>query len=272
MWTGSVVRIVAIGVIAALVMLGGGPYATASGAKPAAPPGRDPGGIAIAVVGSGIDYTRPEVAARLARDGEGELIGWDGIDDDARPYDAGAGLPPLIEPATRLVVVRVQPGSPAGIARALGFLGRAPARIVAFTEPLSAEAAAALDAAAPTLPHILFIVAAADAGRRYTAANIIAAAAWSPDGRAPTRGSNAHIIVAPAAALREAPGAPGAPPSTAGEAAVGLAGVLVCTPGLLQSARSPQDARERLIATGRQTRGVAVPVIEACPARESQKR
>jgi len=42
--------------------------------KPPLPPGRDPGGVAIALVTTGIDYTVPEVAQRLARDGEGELI------------------------------------------------------------------------------------------------------------------------------------------------------------------------------------------------------
>ena len=55
--------------------------------KPRVPPGRDPGGVAVAIIGSGIDYTRPEIAARLARDGEGEIIGWDFLDNDRRPYE-----------------------------------------------------------------------------------------------------------------------------------------------------------------------------------------
>src|SRR4029079_9055021 len=45
-------------------------------AKPRVPPGRAPGGVAIALISTGIDYTIPEIAQRLARDGEGELVGW----------------------------------------------------------------------------------------------------------------------------------------------------------------------------------------------------
>ena len=37
--------------------------------KPKVPPGRDPGGVAIAVIGSGVDYTLTNIARRLARDG-----------------------------------------------------------------------------------------------------------------------------------------------------------------------------------------------------------
>ena len=48
------------------------------------PSGRDPGGVAIALFGTGIDYTLP-LAQRLARDGEGELIGWDLEDKDRKP-------------------------------------------------------------------------------------------------------------------------------------------------------------------------------------------
>lgn len=63
--------------------------------KPPVPPGRDPGGVAVALIGTGIDYTLPAVARRLARDGEGELIGWDLQDEDRKPFDTskGAALP-----------------------------------------------------------------------------------------------------------------------------------------------------------------------------------
>ena len=60
-------------------------------AKPRVPPGRDPGGVAIALIGTGIDYTIPEVAQRLARDGEGELIGWDLEHKDRKPFDKSKG-------------------------------------------------------------------------------------------------------------------------------------------------------------------------------------
>src|SRR5215813_6387373 len=62
--------------------------------KPPVPPGRDPGGVAVALIGTGIDYTLPQVASRLARDGEGELIGWDLQDEDRRPFDRSKGSAP----------------------------------------------------------------------------------------------------------------------------------------------------------------------------------
>jgi len=54
--------------------------------KPPVPAGTDPGGFAVAVIETGIDYTITSVAERLARDGEGEIVGWDFIDNDRRPY------------------------------------------------------------------------------------------------------------------------------------------------------------------------------------------
>ena len=61
-----------------------------SPAKPKVPPGTDPGGTAIALIAHGVDYTDPEIAPRLARDGEGDIIGWDFIAGDNKPYAAGA--------------------------------------------------------------------------------------------------------------------------------------------------------------------------------------
>ena len=54
--------------------------------EPKVPPGLDPGGVAIALLGDGVDYTKPELAKRLARDGEGDLIAWDFVDNAIRPY------------------------------------------------------------------------------------------------------------------------------------------------------------------------------------------
>src|SRR2546423_15285496 len=68
-----------------------GVAAVAQGKKPPLPPGRDPGGVAIALITTGIDYTVLEVGQRLARDGEGELIGWDLGDQDRKPVDGGKG-------------------------------------------------------------------------------------------------------------------------------------------------------------------------------------
>jgi hypothetical protein len=64
------------------------PAATlAQSRKPRVPPGLDPGGVAVAIADTaGIAYTDPWIARRLARDGEGELIGWDFVDNDRRPF------------------------------------------------------------------------------------------------------------------------------------------------------------------------------------------
>ena len=64
---------------------------------------------------TGIDYTLPQIAQRLARDGEGELIGLDLVDNDNRPFSGGRdrALPSRLRcsaPAMpRLVAVRVDP-------------------------------------------------------------------------------------------------------------------------------------------------------------------
>jgi hypothetical protein len=111
--------------------------------KPPVPPGRDPGGVAVALIGTGIDYTLPDLARRLARDGEGELIGWDLQGEDRKPFDnsKGGALPEwggdstlvasllIGAPTVRLVPVRVEPGDPVGLARALAFVAQTPARI-----------------------------------------------------------------------------------------------------------------------------------------------
>lgn len=62
---------------------------------PPVPAGRDPGGIAVAHVDTGVNYLLPEIAKRLARDGAGNLVGGDFWDDDRRPFDVDAGRSPF---------------------------------------------------------------------------------------------------------------------------------------------------------------------------------
>ena len=45
-------------------------------------------GVRVAIVDSGVNYQLPEIAARLARDDDGELVGFDFWDLDARPFDS----------------------------------------------------------------------------------------------------------------------------------------------------------------------------------------
>jgi hypothetical protein len=146
--------------------------------KPPVPPGRDPGGIAIAFIATGLDYTHPEIKDRLARDGEGEIIGLDLIDNDNRPY-AATTLPGNEMGAVdtilarrilstyrfaRLVPIRVNPDDKVMLARALAFAATTPARIVAV--PLwgdSKETWEFFQQAAEQIPDQLLILPAGDA-------------------------------------------------------------------------------------------------------------
>lgn len=117
--------------------------AAAQESKPRVPAGRDPGGVAIALIGTGIDYTIPAIAQRLARDGEGELIGWDLEDKDRRPFDKSKGGTPaewggdgtlvaslvMAGRMIRLVPVRADIRDRASLARAIAFIAQTPARI-----------------------------------------------------------------------------------------------------------------------------------------------
>lgn len=112
--------------------------------KPKPPVGRDPGGVAVAIIGAGIDYRRPGLAKRLARDGEGEIIAWDFRDNDPRPFEpatatgaragegAGTGMAELLlgeAPLSRLVPVRIGDASISTLGNAVAFVSRTPARI-----------------------------------------------------------------------------------------------------------------------------------------------
>jgi hypothetical protein len=125
--------------------------APAWAADPPVPAGKDPGGAAVALITAGIDYTLPEIARALARDGEGELIGWDFVDNDRRPFapsqdktpaNAGGGettqgtaLAKLLAGSSmRLVPVRVDAADPLSLARAAAFVARTPARVAILPE------------------------------------------------------------------------------------------------------------------------------------------
>jgi hypothetical protein len=117
--------------------------ALAQGAKPPVPSGLDPGGVAIALISTGIDYTLPQVARRLARDGEGEPIAWDLEDKDRKPFEKSKGgtrpewggdgtlVATLLlgTPTLRLVPVRVDTSDPVSLARAIAFVAQTPARV-----------------------------------------------------------------------------------------------------------------------------------------------
>lgn len=170
--------VLAFAMCQAVLAQGAAQAPTPPATKPPVPAGRDPGGIAIALVVTGIDYTHPEIKDRLARDGEGEIIGLDLIDGDNRPY-AATSLPGNENGAVdtilarrilstyrhaRLVPIRVDPNDKVMLARALDFAATTPARIVAV--PLWGDTQETWEffrQAAEQIPDHLLILPAGDA-------------------------------------------------------------------------------------------------------------
>lgn len=133
---------------------------------PKAPAGNDPGGFPVAVISAGIDYTDPVIAGRLARDGEGEVIGYDVTDNDARPFASAAAADGGTELAKRLaaiaglrlVPVRVTVSDPVSIARGTAFATQTPARVVVVPPGEKAHLELLAQVAARA-EKILFVVA-----------------------------------------------------------------------------------------------------------------
>ena len=150
-------------------------------AKPKLLPGRDPGGVAVALIGPGIDYRHAAIADRLARDGEGEVIGWDFTDDDRHPFEPatsgeGTVLAAIIlkeAPAARLVPLRVAANDGLALARAVVHAAHGPARIV-VVPILRADNWEPVRQAAQHFAHILFVVAGGeDLARDKTLAAVL---------------------------------------------------------------------------------------------------
>jgi hypothetical protein len=158
--------------------------------KPKVPPGSSTATEpSVAILGLGLDYTRPEIAAALRRDAELEIVGWDFVDNDRRPFDSKSGaahpatserngvgtrLASVLATSTLLIPVRIDPTKPQSLALGIGFAGRASVRVVAVPH-ISANPAnwQVLLAAAIEFPSQLFIVAADEA-----LATEVAAATW----------------------------------------------------------------------------------------------
>lgn len=62
---------------------------------PPVPEGGDPGGVRVGLVDSGVNYTLPRIAGRLARDRAGNILGYDFWDMDRRPFDADTSRSPF---------------------------------------------------------------------------------------------------------------------------------------------------------------------------------
>ena len=63
--------------------------------NPPVPIGKDPAGITVGVIDSGIDYTVAPFQDHLARDSDGKLIGRDLWDMDDRPFDVDTSRSPF---------------------------------------------------------------------------------------------------------------------------------------------------------------------------------
>lgn len=149
--------------------------------NPPLPPGTDPGGVTVAHIDSGVNYLLPEIASRLARDGEGRPLGLDLWDDDGRPFDGDWRRSPFFPirhgtpvaslligeaPAVRLVPIRFPRHDMARMAEAVQGAAAAGARVVAL--PMGSRNRAewsGFAAAAATHTEMLFIVSAGNDGR-----------------------------------------------------------------------------------------------------------
>lgn len=247
---------------AAAALLSCVPSGAMAGADdPRVPPGRDPGGIPVAVVGAGIDYIKSNVAPKLARDGEGEIIGYDFIDDDRRPYDLGPGtaIAEMVTAegqAATLIVVRANMSDSANAGRAIRYTSATPAKICLLMEPVTGkEHAALVSAAAAAFKGLLFIVPVTDpdsASRVIKPPNLVMVAAKTEN----------HGAGSPAAADLIAPTASDAAPTSAPAAspAASLAAARIAAlAARLQSVEpslAPNAIKERILA-------LAEPAIDA---------
>ncbi len=143
------------------------PFAsTARAADPVLKAGRDPGGVAVALLVDGVDYREPDVAGMLARDGEGEAIAFDAVDGDHRPFvERGHGTEAMRATVrhggVRVVAVRVDFRDPRSVAKGIAFAAATPAKIVVAAGGNGASVARdVLASAAQNFPDMLFLASA----------------------------------------------------------------------------------------------------------------
>lgn len=119
----------------------------------------------VAFVGAGIDYMRPGLADRLARDGEGEIIGFDLVDRDRRPYcrvdcEAETNAAEAVvaaAPQSRLAVFKVDGVGLA--APAIQMAAQAKAAVIVVHLPDDAQTAGLLKAASERFRDTLIVLA-----------------------------------------------------------------------------------------------------------------
>lgn len=183
--------------------------------NPPAPNAVDPGGVAVGVIDSGINYTIDPFKQRLARTPDGRLLGRDFWDGDNLPYDADTGRTPFFPlhhgsavmsvlireaPMARVVPVRYPRPDMTKMAGAVDWLSDQNVRVVNLAMGSnSKDEWQAFRDAANKHPQMLFIISAGNDGRDidrdpvYPAAlqlpNAIVVTSSTPDGRL-AQGSN----------------------------------------------------------------------------------
>ena len=254
--------------------------AAAQERKPKLPAGLDPGGVAIALFSTGIDYRATDIAQRLARDGEGDLIGWDLVDRDNRPFNAAAAETPAAlggdanalvravgQSGRRVVPVRIDTRDPVSLAKAASFVAHTPARIVVVPMWTSnADEWATFGMAIKAFPDLLFIVAAGDEGRdidhepvwpaAFGHGNVLVVSAAPAEGPAEAARPN----IGPKTVAAFVDGA-----ETSRMAAVLAADALAgCWPQLPQRAKGEALKQAVLAEAAKVRAGTTTPVIERC--------
>jgi subtilisin family serine protease len=160
--------------------------------NPPIPPGTDVSGVTVVHVDSGIAYDQPHLAARLARDKAGRILGTDLWDEDGLPYDADTSLSPFLVrrhgslvadvllkegPPIRLVPIRYPRNNMNKFSQVVEIAYKVGAKIAAL--PMGSNTASEWSAfrdAAAKHPEILFVVSAGNNGRDIDARPVYPAA------------------------------------------------------------------------------------------------
>jgi hypothetical protein len=232
---------------------------------PKVPPGSPTSGSMIALITAGIDYTQPGVAGRLARDGEGDVIGHTPTAPPVRPYLRNAPDTGLLALTPHLVVpVQVDVSDLAQWRAALDFIAASPARLVVVaTRPDDPALSRAVLAAFASQPRLLFLLPARRDDEGPRPANVLAVAALPQQPGDPLpRAAVADLVLGPVAATREAPGAADAPPRDARSAAVMATALTACHD--LRQPRSPAEFKQRLIARAAVGPPGSAPLLATC--------
>lgn len=149
--------------------------------NPPMPEGRNYSGVRVAQIDTGVAYTLPDIANRLARDGRGNMVGYDYADYDVRPFDREADKPLLFArphgtgvaatllreaPEAALIPIRASAADAKVLGRLPDEAVRRGGKIVLMSlGELRMAIWPALVEAARDAPQSLFVVSAGDEGR-----------------------------------------------------------------------------------------------------------